>query len=499
MNRLFRLLFGVFLFVVPGLALYPLPAQAAKDVEWPAIPLLDIVTEDNMFPTFTIVKAPDGCIGTSITDNSYVPGRLVMTVCGDTLYDSGEYSKGASGMRIKQRGNSTAASGGQRPYKLKFSKKTDLLMRGDNDYSHKEWVLMRVIVWHPKLICHQSSLLHAAGTIVSRALEKEWTQDWAFVNVVLNGEYQGMYCLMEPASKGKKRIDIDDTGFIIEHDPFWWNEDGHYFKTDRQAYMYGYTYKYPDKDDVTDSIQNAIRDYMNEFERALYEGYDISDYIDMESFAKWILAHDILGSDDVAGCNKFLYKNDLLAGNTSASKLCMGPLWDFDSSFRGDDTKWSLLHTMYDFYYHELFKRDDFIKTYVRLWKEVRPALPTFINSSFDDLYAHYEATYDESMKLHLKHFPGEQQRGLLSQIEELKERLNVRIATLDLLMKEFAQYEDYTTEVSNNVMPHQYDRVYHISGVQCPSREKVLKGLYIYRDANGVVRKLHHPRPNAF
>ena len=473
------------------LALFSLPAQAEADVEWPAIPLLEIVTQDSVWPTCTTVHAPEGCLGTSITDNEYVPGRMVITLCGDTLYDSGEYIKGESGMRIKRRGNSSGVSTGQHPYKLKLSKKADLLMRGDKDYRHKEWVLLRMIVWQPKLIYLQSSLLHAAGTIVSRAVEKEWTQDWDFVNVVLNGEYQGMYCLMEPPGKGKKRIDIDDTGFIIEHDPFWWNEDGHYFKTDRQNSAYGYTYKYPDKDDVTDSIQNGIRDYMNEFETALYEGGDISKYIDMESFAKWILAHDILGSDDKVGCNKILYKHDLIDGNTFASKLCMGPLWDFDSCFRGDDTKWSSLHDMYEFYYHELFKRDDFVKTYVRLWEKIRPTLTSFFNRSLDKLNAHYKAVYDESINLHLeKHFENERYVSLLAQIVELKIKFNARIATLDSLIKGLASDENYIIGISNDDTTHQNDRIYNINGMQYPSWNKATKGLYIYRDANGVARK---------
>ena len=92
--------------------------------ELPAdMPLIDITTDGGVEPTCRVVSAPEGCIGTSIADNDYVTGRMVMTINGDTLYDSGEYEKSVSGMRIKIRGISTGAYLNQRPYKIKLLKK----------------------------------------------------------------------------------------------------------------------------------------------------------------------------------------------------------------------------------------------------------------------------------------------------------------------------------------------------------------------------------------
>ncbi|MBQ1886672.1 MAG: hypothetical protein II157_05655, partial [Bacteroidales bacterium] len=39
----------------------------------------------------------------------------------------------------------------------------------------------------------------------------------------------------------------------------------------------------------------------------------------------WVLANDLLGTNDWAGCNKFMTKYD----NTEATKLQMPCLWDF--------------------------------------------------------------------------------------------------------------------------------------------------------------------------
>lgn len=117
--------------------------------DWPRIPLLTITTENGEFPTCEVVYPPEGCVGTGITANDYVCGRLVMTLDGETLYDSGDYIKDESGMRIKIRGNSTGASAGQKPYKIKLSKKFDLLCRGDEGYNEKDWNLLKISTWNP--------------------------------------------------------------------------------------------------------------------------------------------------------------------------------------------------------------------------------------------------------------------------------------------------------------------------------------------------------------
>ena len=97
---------------------------------WPNIPLVTITTVGGEMPTFERAQTPEGCMGTTITNNNYVAGRMVMTLKSDTLYDSKDFVADHSGMRLKIRGNSSGAFLDQKPYKLKLSKKADLLCRG---------------------------------------------------------------------------------------------------------------------------------------------------------------------------------------------------------------------------------------------------------------------------------------------------------------------------------------------------------------------------------
>ena len=408
------------------LSLFPLLSYADDE-----LPVIRIVTIDSQMPSCVVVYAPEGCTGTSIADNQYVAGRMTITLKDDTLYDSGNYLKGESGMRIKRRGNSTGAFLDQHPYKLKLSKKADLLMRDNKTFRHKEWVLLSLYTWNVKMSNHESNVLNICGSLISNVLEKEWVPAYTFVQVYLNDEYQGMYYLMESVDKGQSRVDISKTGFLIEHDIFWWNEHV-YFRTQHQNPVTGFTFKYPDDEDVNDSIQSVIADYVNEFEDTLYNHGDISKYIDLESFARWLLIHDILGTDDAGGCNQFLYKYDL-GSNPYQSRMKMGPVWDYDSMFRSDS--WSALHTTEWFYFHLLLQREDFRQIYYALWEKARQNILPKIETELNQIIATYEGAFDKGIALHHTKYRDEARQGFRAQIEEAKDKLIERIQLLDRLM----------------------------------------------------------------
>ena len=413
---------------------------------------------------------------------------MTVTLKGKTLYDSKEYIQGESGMRIKRRGNSTGAYLDQHPYKIKLSKKYDLLERGEKSFKHKEWLLLSMFTYNVKMTNHESNILNVAGSIVSKIVGQEWTPEFEFVNVVINGEYQGMYYLMESVERGDKRVVLDNTGFLIEDDTFWWNETV-YFKTNHQQSLTAYTYKYPDNDDMTDSIQNIIKQYMNEFESALYSKGDVSHYIDYESFAKWILIHDILGTDDSAGCNRFLYKYNYDKNNPFSSKLKMGPVWDYDSTFRSDD--WSSIHTTNSwFYYSLLFEREDFVDVYLNLWKQVRPVILNELKIYFDEFLYKYKNVFDESIKLHQTIYPGEGKQTVSFQVNEILEKFTQRIALLDVLITQYGYSDDVNSIKNNNA---QLIDIVNLQGnsVKTIDFHCLPSGVYIFKYSDGQYRKV--------
>lgn len=336
------------------------------------LPVVVVQTENNEMPVADVAVTPEGCIGNSIVNATKVSGRvLVISVNGDTIFDSGDYVKKESGMTIKLRGNTSAAFAQKKPYKIKLQKKGDMLGRGKK-FADKDWALLRND-W--------DCLSTLVSLKVCKMLGEDWTPSMKYVNVVFNGEYKGLYMLSETVERNTDcRINVSKTGYVIESDPYWWNEersfDGIIDLDGWEAkHWYEFTFKYPDVEDLTDEQYEYIKQAVVDMEQSILDGtYD--SQIDLNSFAVWLLIHDILGTNDSAGSNRFLSRYD----NTSSSLFKMSTPWDFDTSFLGDSTKWANIHN--EFYYKYLFTSGNkaFAKAYVDKWNEIK-------STFFDDIH----------------------------------------------------------------------------------------------------------------
>ena len=354
------------------------------------IPLLVIETDNGVTPPGYPVYPPNGAWGVGLAGNDYCTGEISMYLGDSLLYGSGKYdSEAATGMRIRLRGN-TSAHDVKQPYKIKLSKKADLLLRGVSGYEDKEWVL--IDSWQDNIV------KTVMGFKLGELLGLGWHPACRYVNVVLNGDYKGVYILCETVKRSSARCNISKTGYLIEDDAYWWNEDV-YFKGEILPFPVGYTFKYPDSDDVDDTTISNIRNYIIDFERALKSGEGFEEYIDVESFAAWLLAHDILGTSDSGGANRFLYKHDFDAKSPTSTKLKMGILWDFNTSFRANG--WSSIHgKSYSFYYSYLLNDHNFNKLYVNLWNKVKGTLYNEISTLLDDIAMREGEALNESFLL---------------------------------------------------------------------------------------------------
>jgi hypothetical protein len=288
--------------------------------------------------------------------------------------------------RIRGRGNATWGYP-KKPYKIKLNKSTDMLGMGKD----KDWVLLANY-------CDKTLLRTAIAFKLSELLDFPWTPKARFVELFLNGEYMGNYQLVEGIKQGDNRVDIPKAGYIIEMDGYYLYEPKYFVTNDG----YGYSFKNPDTDDLTDDQWNYIRDYMNEFESVLGSGsFDdpvsgYSKYIDIESFARWFLFQNILANMDT---NPFLIKED----DTYNTKLLMGPVWDFE---------WSIGIGWYDgarprpadywvqdgWYFDKLLTDDVFVEKLQEFWSQNGTLVRQEILQFFDD-------TQDEITKSQVMNF----------------------------------------------------------------------------------------------
>jgi len=336
---------------------------ALETVKKAGLPILEITTIDGEEPTFDKISPPAGSIGAGITNATKVPGRVRrIEPDGTVSFDSGDYVSKESGMTVKVRGN-TSAYTPKKPYKIKLQKKGDMLCRGDKKYNDKNWVLLK-----------DEAQLMRNGLKICELMGMQWTPQCQYVNVMFNGEYRGMYLLAEAVERNTScRLNVDDTGFIVERDPYWWNEDGCYVSSSLHP-TYNYTFKYPDFEDMTEEQKQYVEDCMLAFEASIAAG-TYTAYIDIHSFAAWLLGHDILGTYDSGGANMYFTKYD----NTDQSLIMMGNLWDFDSTERCAGT-WSNLHVhTFPAYFYPANSNPDFTQAYLDKWEQVKGTI-------FDDM-----------------------------------------------------------------------------------------------------------------
>lgn len=346
------------------------------------IPVLSFTFEDNQFPSYEVIDHPEDCWGKSIINNEYVNGSLIITSGDEEIFNSGKFENKVSGVRVKYRGNTSTAQDYivKKSFKIKLSKKADLLFRDEKKYMDKEWILLN----------GNKDIYNVIGSEVARICGMDWEPVGKPVCVIMNNQYMGYYYLVESVKASEARVNIQDSGFIIEDDAYWWKPDEVYFKTDNLLYSVGWTFKEPDPDDIDDIKFNQIKDLVQQFEDSLFNHENIDSMYDKENFASWLISHDILGTIDAGGSNIFLTKEDYNKEALFATKLKMGPLWDFDDCFKSDDESHSVIFSGRHFWYKQLLLYSDFYETLLEKWNEVKsviinklkPEIEKFLNDN---------------------------------------------------------------------------------------------------------------------
>ena len=173
-----------------------------------------------------------------------------------------------------------------------------------------------------------------------------------FCDVLIDGEYQGVYVLSERIKRDSQRVDIarldpdevtgtDITGgYIIKVD--WWNGSNlggwnsqfspYNEPTDKLVYQY----HYPKANQIVQAQKNYIAAYVDSFEVAM-KSVNFQDtligwrkYAGENSFIDLMLLQELSNGVDSYWLSTFLTKD-------KNEKLKPGPPWDFDLSFNNAD------------------------------------------------------------------------------------------------------------------------------------------------------------------
>lgn len=174
-----------------------------------------------------------------------------------------------------------------------------------------------------------------------------------FVEVTLNGEYQGVYMLCETIKKDNNRVDIATTdvtditypqvsgGYIIKTD-YWDNTNSwqtSYSPIDHPGFQIHLAYHYPGPDTIAPQQQAYIQTFIYDMETALY-GPNFADttngyrkYISTRSFMDYFFVNELARNVDGYKKSCFYHKEKDDSSGT-IGKLKAGPVWDFDWAWK---------------------------------------------------------------------------------------------------------------------------------------------------------------------
>ena len=212
-------------------------------------------------------------------------------------------------------------------YRLKLKEKANLL--GVGETADKDWVLVsgkydisalrNFLVWN---------LAEQMGTI-------PYVPSCTWVNLYVNGDFRGMYTLVEKIEVASDRVNIDESpstdpstvGYLVEYDL-----RGAYQAGAKQGLTYFYipgldeTFAWAIQSEVyTTAVTAAIREHLILCNEAILSGdrARMETYVDMDSFVDVFILQELSKNPD-AGCSSFYMQRD------SGGKLHLTAPWDFD-------------------------------------------------------------------------------------------------------------------------------------------------------------------------
>ena len=282
--------------------------------------------------------------GQTIPDGSsiYANMKIIDNGSGSINHstDAGNIYSGNIDITIR---GASSASYPQKPYGLttyKFDSSTDSNVVLLNMPSEHDWILLAG--YNDKSFIRNTlmfKLFNDMGHYAAR---------YRHCELVLNGEYEGVYIFMEKIKRDSNRVNISklktaDTtgdaltgGYIFEHNypgPGWASV---YSPDSCNTRYYEYEYNYPSGSSIQPQQGLYIEHIMDTLEKRLNSpafadsaaGY--RPLINSISFADYLICNELSWNIDGFKKSMFFYKNK----NNHDSTLHAGPIWDFDWSLK---------------------------------------------------------------------------------------------------------------------------------------------------------------------
>ena len=204
----------------------------------------------------------------------------------------------------------------------------------------------------------KSSLRNALAFCLGKQMNLRFAQPFEFVELHLNGQYQGVYQLVPHTEAHENRVDIGpvwpeedvfnpDAGYLLEMDARAPAEDEVWFWSAGAGPLGAqrpYAIKSDTVDDPHDPATNAVKEQYKAAIKAEIDAMEAAfqdpdplqrvaksaPLVEMEELVDFYLINEFLRNGDAFWSSTYLHR-------PSNGKIHFGPLWDFDLSSGNDD------------------------------------------------------------------------------------------------------------------------------------------------------------------
>lgn len=263
--------------------------------------------------------------------------------------------------------------------------------------AHSEWVLYGPYL--DKSLVRNYMWYNIAGEVM------EWAPNVRYCELILNGEYRGLYLMVETITDGEDcrlnlsttEQNVKTTGYLLRGDRTTQEDLG----GQRDIYTYlermltlrtDILIKYPGRSSLTQELRQEIELDYAAFEKALYSyDYDTDDYgywnyIDVDNFVDYFLINEFSLNVDAGRYSTYIYKD--LSGKFKLA------VWDFNNAcdnFPTDPLTPDQINMVSHTWFFMLCKSEGFVERLLDRYDELRASVlnETYLLNYIDETLAY--------------------------------------------------------------------------------------------------------------
>jgi hypothetical protein len=278
---------------------------------------------------------------------------------------------------ISGRGNSTWKKD-KKPFNLELSKRTEILGMACSD----SWALLANAY-------DSTNIRDKIVKNFARELEFAYSPDEKYVDLYLNGEYNGLYMISEKVQIDENRLNISEDSVLesFEYNERWRMLDNPFMTNAEQTIEV----KYPTE--CSDYELNRIKLHTQRMENVILgNGDSVEDVIDIDSWARMYLIDEVFENVDAGIASSFFY------WSWDDGIVFRGPVWDYDNAMGGSSvnsngnplTFYAIREKKSDYmtpYYSALLQNDVFMERVVEIYfDEFVPLLDELVNGGIEKM-----------------------------------------------------------------------------------------------------------------